>query len=68
MEMTTAATQMTCGRCGQQFGCLRETINACWCAAEPYRLPTPLPLDVGDFNGCLCPACLRTVAKLLGMH
>jgi hypothetical protein len=56
---------MNCERCGQEFGCSRDNIAACWCAGEPYRLPTPLPPEAGRFNGCLCPSCLRAVAKLL---
>jgi len=57
--------QMSCERCGREFGCSRDAIETCWCAAEPYRLPIPLPPEVGRFSGCLCLSCLRTVAELL---
>jgi hypothetical protein len=48
-----------------EFGCARDSIDDCWCNAEPYRLPIPMPPDAGHFSGCLCPACLREVAALL---
>jgi len=54
---------MSCQRCGQEFGCSREDIDRCWCAAEPYRLPMKLPPEAGGFSGCLCPSCLRAVAE-----
>ncbi|HET7492406.1 MAG TPA: cysteine-rich CWC family protein [Bradyrhizobium sp.] len=54
--------RMTCERCGEEFACSRETVDRCWCAAEPYRLP--IPAAAGGFSGCLCPSCLRSVAEL----
>ena len=63
--MDENARRMSCQRCGQEFGCSREDIDRCWCAAEPDRLPMQLPPEAGGFNGCLCPSCLRAVAELL---
>jgi len=62
--MDAREKKINCERCGREFGCSRDAIDACWCAAEPYRLPMPLPPEVGRFVGCLCPSCLGTVAKL----
>ena len=57
--------RIVCERCGQQFGCSRNRIADCWCVAEPYRLPIPLPPEAGNFGDCLCPTCLRAVAEVL---
>jgi len=58
-----ATRQLRCERCGTVFGCrnLGET-GSCWCSMEAYRLPLPLPDDVGPFEECLCPSCLREIA------
>ena len=48
--------RVVCARCGALFDCGGE---ACWCAAEPYRLPMP---DAATAE-CLCPACLRLKAQ-----
>jgi hypothetical protein len=58
--------RLTCERCGQGFGCSRDSLGECWCNAEPYRLPMPAPAtmtsDAGRAVDCLCPACLREAA------
>ncbi|MGH6682593.1 MAG: cysteine-rich CWC family protein [Pseudolabrys sp.] len=49
--------RIACARCGTAFECGLD--GACWCAAEPYRLP----LTAADENeDCLCPDCLRKAA------
>jgi hypothetical protein len=63
--METAERRIACERCGQKFSCARHNPAGCWCVAEPYRLPMPLPADAGSFDDCLCPTCLRTVAQSL---
>jgi len=55
----TATRHLTCARCGTAFDCGGD--RGCWCAAEPYRLPTP-----GAAQDCLCPACLRREAARHG--
>jgi hypothetical protein len=53
--------RLICDGCGQEFGCARDDIGACWCNAEAYRLPLPEPgARAAD---CLCPACLRRAAS-----
>nr|WP_035690092.1 hypothetical protein [Bradyrhizobium elkanii] len=49
--------QLSCRRCGGAFTC--SLSGECWCGAEPYRLPMPAH-DGGD---CLCPDCLRALAR-----
>ncbi|MGE0061989.1 MAG: cysteine-rich CWC family protein [Xanthobacteraceae bacterium] len=51
-----AAPPIACPRCGTVFGC--APAGACWCMDEDFRLPMP---DAAA-AGCLCPACLRTLA------
>ncbi|MDE1973195.1 MAG: cysteine-rich CWC family protein [Hyphomicrobiales bacterium] len=63
MEM--AFRRLACGRCGAEFSCERHNPAGCWCAAETYRLPMPLPTEAGTFDDCLCPSCLRLVAEML---
>lgn len=63
--MEIGEKRINCGRCGQEFGCSRDRIADCWCNAEPYRLPIPVPGTPGDFSGCLCPNCLREFAAQL---
>jgi len=46
--------RLACARCGAAFDC--QGGGACWCAAEPVRVPLPPPERA---EGCLCPACLR---------
>ncbi len=53
--------RLICEGCGQEFGCGRDDIGACWCNAEAYRLP--LPAQAGPLADCLCPACLRRAAS-----
>jgi hypothetical protein len=48
--------RLACPRCGAAFEC--SPGGACWCVAEPYRLPMS-NLAAED---CLCPACLRRAA------
>jgi hypothetical protein len=62
--MTVSAPQprrLACARCGTAFAC-GSTMDACWCAAEDFRLP--MPADAGE--DCLCPACLREAAREQG--
>lgn len=56
---------ITCERCGTEFSCLPGHQGACWCEAESYRIPTPLPSEAGRFGDCLCPLCLRKIAALI---
>ena len=56
-SLTITKIRTTCARCGASFVCAPE--GACWCEAEPARLPMP---GVGE--GCLCPACLRAAAVM----
>ena len=61
-----ATRQWRCERCGTVFGCrnLGDAEN-CWCSQEAFQLPVPLPDDVGPFEDCLCPRCLREIAAEL---
>jgi len=61
-----ATRQLHCERCGTVFGCrnLGEA-GECWCSMEAFALPVPLPDDVGTFEDCLCPTCLREIAAQL---
>jgi hypothetical protein len=61
-NLEKADRRLTCERCGQEFGCSRDSIADCWCNAEPYRLPMPSPAEAGSSANCLCPACLREMA------
>lgn len=46
----------TCGRCGAKFRCGVEAGDTiCWC----FELPHVLPVNGTQYNGCLCPECLR---------
>ncbi|HUC51182.1 MAG TPA: cysteine-rich CWC family protein [Xanthobacteraceae bacterium] len=61
--METAERRLICESCGEEFGCTRDNVGACWCNAELYRLPFPAPgARAAD---CLCPACLRRTAAAL---
>ena len=61
--------RIACERCGRVFACQPDRSGRCWCGAEPYRPPMPLPSEVGAFGDCLCPACLREVTQsLLGLR
>jgi hypothetical protein len=55
--------RIVCERCGTEFGCGRDGAEGCWCAAEPYRLPMPVPGKAGALSDCLCPNCLRALAR-----
>ena len=55
--------RIACERCGAEFRCGRDSPAGCWCAAEPYRLPVPLPAAAGPSSDCLCPSCLRALAQ-----
>jgi hypothetical protein len=63
--LPAAERRLICARCGEEFGCGRERIGACWCNAEPYRLPLPAAGAQASAGDCLCPACLREAAKTL---
>jgi hypothetical protein len=61
-----ATRQQTCERCGTSFGCTdKGPAGSCWCSEEEFRLPVPLPPDVGPYGDCLCPDCIRMVAAEL---
>ena len=62
-DFTAAERRLICESCGQEFGCARDNIAACWCNAEAYRLP--LPMAGGRTTDCLCPSCLRRAAARL---
>lgn len=51
--------RLACARCGAEFEC--AVGGACWCAAEPYRLP----MTDAAAEDCLCPACLRQAAAMV---
>jgi len=51
--------KLACARCGTTFEC--GLGGACWCAAEPYRLP----MTWAWIEDCLCPVCLRKAAEAL---
>ena len=64
-EMATSMTsrpehqpprRLACASCGAEFGC--NLSGPCWCSDEAFRMP--VPVDGGD---CLCPDCLRKLAK-----
>ena len=59
--------RLICEGCGREFGCRRDSIGECWCNAEAYRLPMPVPLPAasGGAADCLCPDCLRAAASKL---
>jgi hypothetical protein len=60
------ARRIACAKCGATFGCIPDAASGrCWCGAEPFRLPVPLPPEAGAFDDCLCPSCLREVARSL---
>jgi len=49
-----------CPRCGGAFGCAIGT-GSCWCAGESLT-SEHLEHLAAQFDGCLCPACLRELA------
>jgi Cysteine-rich CWC len=53
---TLTPRRIACSGCGTEFSC--SLSGGCWCADESFRLP--LPADATD---CLCPDCLRKLAK-----
>ncbi|HEY7228968.1 MAG TPA: cysteine-rich CWC family protein [Pseudolabrys sp.] len=59
MASPASARRIVCVRCGASFDC--GLSGDCWCAAEPYRLPT----TKASIEDCLCPACLRKAATAL---
>lgn len=63
MPVDAIGRRLVCESCGGEFMCLRDTDGACWCEAETYRLPMPLPADGGAFGDCLCLSCLRRIAN-----
>lgn len=51
----------TCERCGAKFCCGAEAGDTlCWC----YELPHVLPVNGTQYNGCLCPECLRELMSI----
>jgi hypothetical protein len=55
-----APDESRCARCGAAFRCAIADAGGCWCARRP-AVPRER-LDPG--TGCLCPACLATLAAL----
>ena len=55
VRSTITEIRIACVRCGASFACDPE--GACWCKAEPVRVPMP---EAGET--CLCPDCLRAAA------
>jgi hypothetical protein len=51
--------RLACAACGTEFGC--NLSGPCWCSDEAFRMP--IPVDGGD---CLCPDCLRQLARQRG--
>jgi hypothetical protein len=50
----------TCPKCGKQFKC--STSAKCWC--YEYDVPVEVMEDLQqEFEGCLCPDCLKTYAR-----
>jgi hypothetical protein len=59
--------RLICARCGATFDC--GLGGDCWCAAEPFRLPMPLPAPTtAAVEDCLCPTCLRVAAAERDIH
>ncbi len=56
-DSTPESRRLSCARCGVNFDC--QGGEACWCAAEPFRLPMP----EAAAEDCLCPTCLRAMAR-----
>ncbi|MGM0567419.1 MAG: cysteine-rich CWC family protein [Bacteroidota bacterium] len=57
----TKGTQKTCPRCGKAFFCGAET-GSCWCTK--YSLSeNALQKLQENYSGCLCEACLSTIAE-----
>ncbi|MBL8588651.1 MAG: cysteine-rich CWC family protein [Methylobacteriaceae bacterium] len=50
---------LVCERCGATFSC--GLGGPCWCAAEAERHPPPTAQSA--YQDCLCPACLRALAR-----
>jgi hypothetical protein len=55
----SSARVVICAQCGASFGC--DLSGDCWCADEPFRLPVPAATDTA--SDCLCPTCLRVLAR-----
>jgi hypothetical protein len=56
-----AKPRTACACCGAAFAC--NPGGACWCAAEPVRLPMPQTDET-----CLCRDCLRAEAAAAGAN
>lgn len=53
----------TCGRCGVKFRCgIEAGDTVCWCFELPHVMP--MQPDENQYNGCLCPECLREMIGL----
>ncbi|TXI12881.1 MAG: hypothetical protein E6Q68_02930 [Polynucleobacter sp.] len=55
-------TEQTCAKCGSEFRCgnlANDTM--CWC----MDLPSIPPEALSQFQGCLCPNCLKLIAQEL---
>jgi hypothetical protein len=49
-----------CPRCGKAFFCSKS--GKCWCF-EVYLTPEKQAFVNENFEGCLCPDCLRLIAE-----
>jgi hypothetical protein len=54
------ARTLACARCRAAFNC--NPGGECWCADESFRLPLP----ASGAEDCLCPDCLRALARSQG--
>jgi hypothetical protein len=54
-------TELRCERCGAAFDCGAGT-GSCWCA-ELELSDAARARVAGEFDGCLCPACLAEAAQ-----
>jgi hypothetical protein len=50
-----------CPRCRAAFGCAIAT-GSCWCAGLTLT-PARQAQLAAEFDGCLCPGCLRELAE-----
>lgn len=60
--MSVSGDDARCPRCGATFRCGAGDAAPCACAAVALDAATLAGLRV-RFSGCLCPACLRALAR-----
>ncbi len=51
-----------CPRCGGAFHCGVKDESPCWCASLTLSVALLATLR-GQYSSCLCPECLKTLAK-----